>query len=70
MKEARHMVILKGIILLACTGMVAGMYSNYVTCVVAKTKRRVLVNHTRASMACDCLFGTEIAFLCLSTCLF
>ena len=51
MKEARHMVTLKGIVLLACTGMVAGMYSNYVTCVVAKTKRRVMVNHTRACIA-------------------
>lgn len=38
------MVILKGIVLLVCTGMVVGMYSNYVTSVVAKTKRRVMVD--------------------------
>ena len=43
MQEVRHMVILKGIVLLVCTGMVVGMYSNYVTSVVAKTKRRVMV---------------------------
>ena len=43
MQEVRLMVILKGIVLLVCTGMVVGMYSNYVTSVVAKTKRRVMV---------------------------
>lgn len=74
MQELKHMVTLKGIVLLVCTVMVAGMCGkdskpvtlvtcDCLTCVMAKTARAVRANHTQAYMTFYSLHGAEIVFI-------
>ena len=80
MQELKHMITLKGIVLFVCTVMVAGMCRkdgkpvtlvtcDCLTCVMAKTARAVIVNHTQPCMTFDSLLWSRNCFYsCLFLC--